>query len=337
MRKLLNTIYITNEKAYLTLDGETLLCNIDNEEKIRIPFDNIEAIVCFSYLGCSPALMGKCAEKCISLSFVSPSGKFLASVSGRFNGNIYLRVKQIDFFRENYLHLAKNTVAAKIANNINLINRSKHDIVSLRSDEKLNNAVEILKSSIDKIYAVEDIDSLRGIEGNCAKEYFSVFDKFITNNNFSFSERSKRPPLDEVNAVLSFIYTIYTNEYSAALETVGLDSFFGYYHCLRSGRKSLACDMVEEARSLAERFTLSIVNLGVLNLQDFEKQPSGAVFLTDEGRKKVLTRWQEKKRTDYNHRYLKQKVSFGLIPYIQSNLLAKHIRGEIAEYPCLIL
>jgi len=337
MRKLLNTIYITNDKAWLSLDGETLICKVDDEVKLRIPFDNIEAIVCFSYVGCSPALMGKCVEKCISLSFISPTGKFYASVGGAFKGNVFLRVKQVDLFRELALNLAKNTVAAKVANCLNLIARSKHDIPSLRTDSQIIKTTDLLKASISHIFEADSIESLLGIEGNCAKEYFSVFEKLLTNSEFHFSERSKRPPLDNVNAVLSFVYTIYTNEYSSALDTVGLDSYFGYYHSLRSGRKSLACDLVEESRCLVERFTLSIINLGIIKPSDFEIQPSGAVFLNEEGRKKVLTKWQEKKRSDFNHPYLKQKIPFGLIPYVQCNLMAKFVRGDIQEYPCLII
>ena len=152
-----------------------------------------------------------------------------------------------------------------------------------------------------------------------------------------FSYRNKRPPLDEVNALLSFVYTMYTSEFASALETVGLDSYIGFCHALRSGRHSLACDLVEEARCLADRFVLTLINLQIISKKDFDKQVSGAVWLNDNGRKKVLTKWQEKKRTDYLHPYLKQKIPFGLIPYVQSNLLAKFVRGEIDEYPCFLL
>ena len=170
----------------------------------------------------------------------------------------------------------------------------------------------------------------------CIRDSFGVFGKLFTNPNVHFSVRTKRPPLDPVNAVLSFVYTLYTNEYAAALETVGLDSYIGFYHALRSGRASLACDLVEEARCHVERFTITLFNLGILSEKDFEVQISGAVWLNDDGRKKVLTRWQEKKRTDLMHPYLKQKIQFGLLPYVQSNLLAKFVRGELPEYPCYL-
>lgn len=336
MRKLLNTLYITNEKAYLMLDGENIVCKLEDDEKFRIPFDNVESIVCFSYIGCSPALMGKCAEKLIPLIFLSPHGKFLAKVSGETRGNVFLRVSQIEKFNNNVL-LAQNSVAAKLHNNISLIKKHINNYPSLKNDLEIKKVTERLKYSIDEVYKCDSLESLLGLEGTCAKEFFSVFDKFINNKNFSFHHREKRPPLDPVNAVLSFLYTIYTNEFSAALEVVGLDSYIGYYHALRSGRSSLACDLMEEARCNVERATLTLFNLKILKLNDFEEHVSGAVFLNDVGRKKVLTYWQEKKREKILHPYLNEKIQFGLLPYVQSNLLAKYVRGDILEYPNYLL
>lgn len=339
MRKLLNTIYITNEQAFLSLDGENVVCKIEGEQKFRIPFDNVENIVCFSYLGCSPALMGKCVNKLIPINFVSPHGKFLAKVCGETKGNVFLRVAQIDKFREVNLALTQNTIAAKFNNSIQTIKRTTHDNLKLREDADIISAIDTLTNGIKDIYNAESPESALGIEGNCAKSYFSIFDKLITNSksNLSFEYRSKRPPLNPVNAMLSFVYTLLTNEFASALETVGLDSYIGYYHTLRSGRSSLACDLVEEVRCLAERFVLTLINLQIVNEKDFDKQISGAVWLNDDGRKKVLSRWQEKKRSDYLHPYLNQKIPFGLIPYVQSNLFAKFVRGEIKEYPCFLL
>lgn len=337
MRKLLNTLYITNENAYLSLDGENIVCKLEDNEKFRLPFDNVESVVCFSYLGCSPALMGKCAEKLIPISFISPSGKFLAKVSGETRGNVFLRVAQIDKFRECGLQLAQNGIATKVGNSIHLLNRSRHDNPVLRNDSDMNCVIEQLKDGIDAVYKAASLETVLGIEGNCAKAYFSVFGKLIKSGTFNFVQRSKRPPLDAVNAVLSFIYTLFTNEYASSLETVGLDSYIGFFHSLRSGRHSLACDLVEETRALVERFTITLFNLGIVSANDFEVQISDAVYLNDDGRKKVLTKWQEKKRTDFLHPYLRQKIPLGLIPYIQSNLLAKYVRGEIEEYPTLIL
>lgn len=339
MRKLLNTIYITNEFAYLTLEGENLVCKIEDADKIRIPFDNIENIVCFNYNGCSPALMGKCVSKSIPINFISPQGKFLAKVCGETKGNVFLRVSQIDVFRAKSIVLTQNTMAAKFSNTRQLIRRSLHDNPKLREDEEIQFVLEILSDGIDKVYLADSIEEIIGIEGNCAKHYFSIFDKLITNEKvpFTFTLRSKRPPLDPVNAVLSFVYTLATSEFASALETVGLDSYIGFCHALRSGRSSLACDLVEEARCIVERFVLTLLNLRILSEKDFETQISGAVWLTDDGRKKVISHWQEKKRTDMLHPYLKQKIPLGLLAYVQSNLFAKYIRGDIDEYPCFLL
>lgn len=339
MRKLLNTVYVTNETAYLTLDGENLVCKIDGEVKLRIPFENIENIVCFNYVGCSPALMGKCVGKTIPINFISPQGKFLAKVCGETKGNVFLRVAQIDRFREKGLMLTQNTMAAKFSNTRQLIRRTLHDNAELREDEAIQETVDVLTTGIRQMFEAQSIEEVVGIEGYCAQSYFSIFNKLITNKKvpFTFELRTKRPPLDPVNAVLSFVYTLAKSEFAAALETVGLDSYIGYCHTLRSGRVSLACDMVEEARCLVERFVLTLLNLQIIGEKDFDKQISGAVWLNDEGRKKVLSRWQEKKRSDMMHPYLKQKIPMGLLPYVQSNLLAKYVRGDIENYPPFLL
>lgn len=338
MRRLLNTIYITQEQAYISLDGENIVCLLDNREKFRMPFDNVENIVCFSYLGCSPALMGKCVEKLIPISFLSPNGKFLARIEGETRGNVHLRVKQIDKFRDKGVELAKNTMSAKFANTIQLIRRSQHDNPELRENEGVKQVVTSLKSGIDSLYNAASIDEIIGIEGYCAKQYFSIYkDLFTASANIApFTVRSKRPPLDPINATLSFLYTLYTNEFAAALETVGLDSYIGFCHTLRSGRSSLACDLVEEARCIVERLVLTMFNLKMLTDKDFEKQASEAVFLNDSGRKKVISEWQQRKRSDITHPYLGKKIPMGLVPYIQSNLLAKYVRDEIDEYPCYL-
>jgi CRISPR-associated protein Cas1 len=321
------------------LDGENLVCKINDDEKFRIPFDNIENIVCFSYLGCSPALMGKCVSNNIPINFMSPYGKFLAKVCGETKGNVFLRVAQIDVFRDKGMLLIQNTLAAKFSNNIQNIKRTLHDNSELRSDDNIHNVIKTLEIGIEDIYNSNSVEQSLGIEGNCAKAYFSVFDKLIINkkSGLNFQYRNKRPPLDPVNALLSFVYTLFTNEYAAALETVGLDSYIGFYHSLRSGRSSLACDLIEETRCLVERFVLTLINLQIISEKDFDKQISGAVWLNDEGRKKVIAKWQEKKRSDYKHPYLNQKIPFGLIPYVQSNLLAKYVRGDINEYPCFLV
>lgn len=339
MKKLLNTLYILDETAYLNLDGENIVCSMENQEKFRIPFSNIESIYCFSYVGCSPAFMGKCVEYGIQIVFISPVGKFLARVYGEAKGNIFLRKRQFELFDNPPIELAQNTVATKLYNTSFLVKRSLRDYPALNDDYGLSSCLESLTNGIKIVYQEDDLDKIRGIEGNCAKVYFGMFDRLILHQkeDFYLNMRTKRPPLDRVNAVLSFLYTIHTSDYASALNSVGLDSCLGFYHTMRSGRSSLACDLVEETRCIVERLVITMINLKIINESDFEKQVSGAVFLNKEGKQKVLTQWQEKKRSKIAHPYLKKKIQFGLLPFIQSSLLAKYIRGEIDEYPCFLM
>lgn len=339
MRKLLNSLYILDETAYLSLDGENIVCKLENEEKFRLPFSNIEDIYCFNYLGCSPALMGKCVQYGISLNFISPQGKYLASVRGEAKGNVFLRKVQYEKFDNPDIILSQNTVAAKLSNTKSVIRRTIHDYPEVNADGKLSNCIKYIDNGIKNVYLTNDKETIMGIEGNCAKAYFDIFDSLILKqkDSFTMTSRTKRPPTDRINAILSFLYTIETLWCASALESVGLDSYMGFYHSLRSGRNSLACDMVEEFRCIAERLVLTLINLKKINETDFEHQISGAVFLNDDGRKKVLTAWQEKKRSKIMHPYLKEKIPVGLIPYVQSSLLAKYLRGEIEEYPCYLI
>ncbi len=339
MKKLLNSLYILDETAWLTLDGENIVCRCDDKEKFRLPFSNLEDIYCFSYLGCSPALMGKCADMGINISFISPQGQFLARVQGKTKGNIFLRKAQFERFASPEILLSQNTVAAKLSNTRYLIKRSMKDNPHLDDDGELSRCIEYLESGIEHVYEMNDKDVIMGLEGSCAKAYFGVFDRLVLHqkDDFYVTRRTKRPPLNPVNAVLSFLYTIMISSYTSALESVGLDSCYGFYHALRSGRSSLACDLVEETRCIAERMVLTLINLKKLNINDFEKQESGAVYLAKDGKKKVLTAWQEKKRSTIVHPYLNEKIQLGLLPFVQSSLLAKYIRGEIEEYPCFLM
>lgn len=339
MRKLLNSLYILDENAWLSLEGENIVCKRDDKEKFRMPFSNIEDIYCFSYLGCSPALMGKCGELGINLSFISPTGEFLARVQGKTKGNIFLRKAQFEKFAEVPPLMPQNTVAAKLSNTRYLIKRSMRDNPQLDADGELSNCIQYLESGIEHVYEMNDKETIMGLEGSCAKAYFNIFDRLILHQkeDFKMNGRTKRPPLDPINAVLSFLYTIMTNSYTSALESVGLDSCYGFYHALRSGRSSLACDLVEESRCIIERLVLTLVNLKQININDFERQESGAVYLSKDGKRKVLTAWQEKKRSTIIHPYLNEKIPLGLLPFVQSSLLAKYIRDEIPEYPCFLL
>lgn len=339
MKKLLNSLYILDETSYLKLDGENIVCTSESQEKFRLPLSTIEEVFCFSYLGCSPALMGKCVEEGISISFISPQGKFLSRVQGETKGNIYLRQRQFEYFATPQIKLVQNTVAAKISNTRQLLRRSMRDNPHLGDEGKLGNCLFVLENGIDSVYKCSDIETIMGIEGSCAKAYFYVFSDLVLQqkNDFKMSARSKRPPLDRVNAVLSFLYTIATSSCASALESVGLDSYLGYYHAMRPGRCSLACDMVEEIRPIIDRFVISMINLKQINVGDFEEQASGAIYLSKDGKRKVITLWQERKRNPIEHPYLGQKIPFGLLPYIQSSLLAKYLRGEIEEFPSFLV
>lgn len=339
MKKLLNTLYVTEEDAYLSLDGENIVVKMSDERVFRLPFVTIDSIYCFSYLGCSPALIGKCCQEGVAISFISPNGRFLGRVIGASRGNVILRKAQVERFAETDILLVHNTVATKLANTRAVIKRSLKDYPRLDEDGSLTGCLSKLESAISAVYNMTDKMAVLGLEGNCAKAYFDVFDRLILKqkDDFYMTFRTKRPPLDRANAVLSFLYSMYTRDYASALESVGLDSYIGFYHELRPGRSSLACDLVEETRCIVERFVLTMINLRQINADDFETQVSGAVFLTKDGMKKVLALWQDKKRSVIIHPYLKQKVQFGLIPYIQSQLLAKYIRGEINEYPTFMM
>lgn len=337
MKKLLNTLYVSDETAYLALEGETVICKSERAEPLRLPFANIEGIVCFSYLGCSPALMGKCVEKGVSLTFHAPNGKFLARVSGKSQGNVYTRTRQMEVFRQRRLELVRNTVAVKLLNTRFLLERSLRDH-DLEDEHEIAEFSQKLKLQVKALREETDIEVIRGIEGVNAKKFFGLFNGLLLNKTpiFCLNERSKHPPLDATNALLSFLYAMMTNDIVSALEGVGLDSYIGFYHTLRPGRASLACDLIEEFRSTAERFVLSLINLKILTEKDFKTEISGAVYLKDEGRLKVLKRWQQKKRETIVHPVIKEKIPFGLLPFVQSNLLAKTIRGEVSEYPPFI-
>lgn len=290
MRKLRNTLYVTKEESFLRLDGENVVLCLQGKEIGRLPFTNLENIVCMNYLGCSPELMGKCATESIGLCFVSPSGKFLARVTGPAKGNVLLRKAQLEVMAKKDLQteLIQRQIAAKLKNTKFLLGRTLRDHPQLDGKDQIEHCLSQLTQQIANIPQVTDQDSLRGLEGQGAKTYFHVFDLLLTKQKeaFSLSGRSKRPPLDPTNAMLSFLYTLCTNEIASALEVVGLDPYIGFFHTLRPGRLSLACDLVEEFRSTLERIVISQINLKAIQPDDFEVQVSGAVLLNEDGRKK---------------------------------------------------
>lgn len=339
MRKLLNTLYVVRENGYLSLDGENVVLSDAGKEVVRLPFSNLENIYCFNYLGCSPALMGKCVKENVGLCFLTPYGRFLARVTGSIKGNVYLRKQQIDKFFDSDVQLAlvRSTVVCKLKNSKNMLQRSMRDHPETDETGEISHCVDRLNDCVNRAGIASNVDSLRGIEGEGAKVLFGVFDRLYVKQrgDFVLYGRHKHPPLDRTNAVLSFLYTMCTNDIASALECVGLDPYIGYYHTLRPGRASLACDIMEEFRSSVERIVLGAVNLRMLNKDDFEVQVGGAVYLNEDGRNKVITLWQNRKRETMYHPILKEKIQFGLYPYVQANLLAKFIRNEIKIYPNL--
>lgn len=337
MKKLLNTLYITSEDAYLSLDGENIEVNFA-EEKKKFPLHTLESIICFSYKGASPALMGKCAENNIQLSFFSPYGKYLASTSDIVNGNVLLRRKQFRVADDDAqsLNIAKNFIIGKLYNSKYVLLRCARDH-SLQVDvNSLKGAADAIQKNMYEAVNAKSTDELRGIEGSAASTYFGVFDEMILQNKkvFRFTSRNRRPPTDNVNALLSLSYSLLGNDCASALMSVGLDPYVGFMHSDRPGRTSLALDLMEELRPVfADRFILTLINNRVLDRGDFVRHESGAVQLIDDGRKRFLSEWQKKKKEELTHPFLEEKITWGMVPYAQAMLLARHLRGDIDQYP----
>lgn len=338
MRKLLNTLYVTSPDAYLSLDGENVVILNKDEVMGRIPLHNLETITTFGYTGASPALMGACATRDVSLNFMTESGRFLARVSGEVRGNVVIRKEQFriseDLSRANAI--AKNFIIGKVYNARWVIERATREYALRIDTDKLKKVSGQMNESLSNIRACVSNDQLRGFEGEAAALYFSVFDDLILQqkDTFMFQGRNKRPPLDNINAMLSFVYTLLSSMFASAIETVGLDPYVGFLHTDRPGRKSLALDMMEELRSVyADRFVLTLINKKLINAKGFLKKENGAVIMDDDTRKLILSQWQVKKQEVIQHPYLDEKIEWGLVPYVQALLLARYIRGDLDEYP----
>ncbi|SBO16772.1 type I-C CRISPR-associated endonuclease Cas1c [Carnobacterium divergens] len=338
MRKLLNTLFVTTPDAYLALDGENIVIKKEKEKLGRVPLHNLEAIVTTGYLGASPALMRKCAEQNIGLTFLTSSGKFGSRVTGGTTGNVTLRKKQyrISDVEVESLAIARHFIIGKLYNQRWMLERMTRDN-GLRIDvDQFKKISGELKKYIEDVRQVEELDSLRGIEGQAANRYFLLFDQMILQQKkeFGFYGRNRRPPLDKVNALLSLAYTLLAQECAAALETVGLDPYVGFMHQDRPGRASLALDLMEELRGIyADRFVLTLINKKIVTAKDFIKKESGAVILTDDGRKIFFKNWQEKKQEQIQHPFLGEKINWGLVPYVQTLLLSRFLRDDLDGYP----
>lgn len=338
MKKLLNSLYITQPDAYLSLDGENVVISIAQEKAGRIPLHNIQSIVTFGYTGVSPALMGHCVERNISIVFMKRSGRFLARVTGESRGNVVLRKKQysVSSDERESAYLARNFILGKIYNQKWVIERATRDYEWRLDSERLKSISKELSVILGHVKGCEDLELLRGWEGQSASKYNSVFDELILQQkeSFYFQGRNRRPPLDRVNALLSFAYTLLANDVAAALETVGLDSYVGFLHRDRPGRASLALDMMEELRPvIADRFVLSLINKKEIQSSDFIIKENRAVILTDEARKKFLQSWQQKKQEKITHPFLGEKIEWGLVSHVQSLLLARTLREDLDQYP----
>lgn len=339
MKKLLNTLYINTDGAYLSLDGENIVIQIEKQEVGRIPLHTIDGIIAYSYTGASPALLGKCASYGKQVVFMTPGGKFLFRSEGKVSGNVLLRKMQYGLTDEKALQISKNMISAKIKNSASVIRRAISDYSERIDTTRLSETYEYLKKSSVSAFNCVDKDSLRGLEGSSASTYFNVFDDMILQNKdiFFFKSRNRRPPMDNVNALLSFAYSMLTNMCVSALECVGLDPYMGVFHTERPGRCSLALDLVEEFRApFADRFVLTAINKKYVSEKSFKEKENGAILLTDDARKDFLSLWQKKKQEVIMHPFLGEKVEWGMIPVVQAQLLAKFIREDLDDYPPFI-
>ncbi len=338
MKKMLNTLYVSAPDRYLSLDGENVVILCEDKEIGRIPLHNLEAIVTFGYTGASPALMGVCAKRNIPLSFMSSNGRFLARVTGEVKGNVILRKEQyrISEDTEKSVGIAKSFVSAKVYNSRWVIERAVRDYSMRLDTDRLKSKSVFLGNALGEVRNAQDEASLRGIEGEAAAVYFSVLDDLILQQkeDFFFTFRSRRPPLDNVNAMLSFAYSLLAGMCGSALETVGLDPYVGFMHKDRPGRMSLALDLMEEFRAvMADRFVITLINKRIVGKNGFTQKENGAVIMDDETRKAFLTAWQSRKQETIVHPFLEEKIEWGMVPYVQSMLLARYIRGDIDAYP----
>jgi CRISPR-associated protein Cas1 len=341
MRHLLNTLFIMTEDVYLALENDNVVVYQDKKVLGRVPLLTLSNIVYFGYKGASPALMGACAAKSIGLCFLTPHGKLLARVSGESRGNVVLRRQQYRLADDELAscHIARDFIAGKLHNSQSILARGLRDHPLSVEKEKFQQAIHDMGAAARQVRKIEDKGELRGVEGNAAHLYFSLLGQLILHDkeHFSLLSRIKRPPKGRVNALLSFAYTLLAHDCASALESVGLDAYVGFLHTDRAGRTSLALDLMEELRSIyADRFVLTLINNRQVKADDFVEREDNCFFLTDKGKKTFLQAWQDRKREEIRHPFLAEKIPWGLVPYVQSLLLARFIRGDISEYPAFL-
>lgn len=339
MKKLLNTVYVTTEGAALRKDGETLVAELEGCDKTRVPLHMLASVVVFGPVLLTPALIATCAERGITIALMGRNGRFQARIEGPVAGNVLLRRAQYRC-ADAPEDIVRSIVLGKVSNGRAVIRRALRDYgteFEPTARAALETACERMARILRRVQLSDaTVDELRGSEGEAAVHYFTVFDHLIrsSDSELRWTTRSRRPPLDPMNALLSLLYTLLTHECRSACEAVGLDPAVGFLHRERPGRPSLALDLMEELRApMADRLALSLVNRRQLRARDFRRMESGAVLLTDEARRTVLSAWQERKRDERQHPFLQEKAPFGLVPYLQAQLLARHLRGDIDAYP----
>jgi CRISPR-associated protein Cas1 len=338
MKKLQNSLYITRQGAYVHKERETIVIEHDRKKLMQLPIHSISGVFCFGSVLVSPALMGFCGEKGVNLAFFTEYGRFFGRLQGKTTGNVLLRRAQYHADEQKTLEIARSLIVAKLVGGRNILLRHKRNN---GASALIEHVVKHLAASVRTARHINNLDSLRGIEGDAAATYFSVFELLINEKlrgDFPFNGRNRRPPRDPVNALLSFVYSILGQDISAALNGVGLDPQIGFLHADRPGRDSLAQDLLEEFRPwLADRLVLSLINRRQLKRSDFVTETSGAVRLKDDARKQLLIAYQERKQQEVMHPFLKEKVPIGIIPHVQAMLLARHLRGDLERYPPCVL
>jgi CRISPR-associated protein Cas1 len=337
MHQLLNTLYITTEGAYLHLDHDTLKVEVEKETKLQVPVHHLGGIVIFGNVMVSPSAMHRCAEDGRFLVLLDRNGRFKARVEGPVSGNVLLRQAQHRAMSDEKrtLSIAKNIVAGKIQNTRQIVLRGAREAEDPSDKEPLQTTADSLEGTLRRLPSCQDVDQVRGMEGEAARHYFSVLDRMIREDRESFrmNGRSRRPPLDRINALISFLYALLMNDCVAGVEGVGLDPQMGFLHAVRPGRAALALDLMEELRAvLADRLALTLINRRQITAKHFVDRPGGAVWLDDTGRKEVVVAYQKRKQEEITHPVLNQKMPFGLIPHVQARLLARTLRGDIEEY-----
>jgi CRISPR-associated protein Cas1 len=337
MKKLLNVLYITQADVKVNLESDNVCVSKDGQVLLRVPLLNLEQIVIFNNYGITPQLLGECAKQKISVSFLSEYGQYHGTFNGESSGNVLLRRNQYRIADDSRsLNYAKSFIFGKLHNQRSVIERGIRDYPLRIDTELLKKQSELISEQLKKTLTIKNDENLRAAEGNAAHAYFTSFNELILQNKefFTFTNRNRRPPTDAVNSLLSFAYTLLASDCRHALEVVGLDSYVGFLHKDRPGRASLALDLMEEFRPhFADRFVLSLINRNEISESDFEFQSSGAVFLSDQSRKKFLSSWQNRKKETIIHPFLKEKVEWGIVPYCQALLLARTIRGDLDVYP----